>query len=110
MMTLQREHTGARFVDAALCLRLTYFDRCCILTWHVANSESSRNAGVASHADAGGAWPSVLGACHRPWERKRRLRLVDHGDACRRCAAASAAASRHDRPRLTAKELYPLYR
>jgi hypothetical protein len=32
MVTLQREHTRARFVDAAFRLRLTYFDRCCILT------------------------------------------------------------------------------
>src|SRR5215831_9981679 len=110
MVTLQREHTRARFVDAPFRLRLTYFGRCCILTWRVANLESSRNAGVASYADAGGARPSVLGACHCPWERKRWLRQVDHGDACRRCTAASWPAGRYDRPRFTAKEFYPLYR
>src|SRR5690348_13593241 len=110
MTTLQREHTRARFVDAALRLRLTYFDRCCILTQRVAHSESSRNAGVASYADAGGARPSVLGACDCPRERKRRLRQVDHGDARRRRTAASWPAGRHDRSRFAPKEFYPLYR
>src|SRR5690242_12498407 len=109
MMTLQREHTRPRFFHTALRLRLTYFDRCCILTSRVANTESSRNAGVASYADAGGAWPSVLGACHRPREREGWFRQIDHLNACRRCTAASGSAGRHDRSRFTPEEFHPLY-
>ncbi len=70
-----------------------------------------RNAeGRVCHVDAGGCRQAVFGACHRPWQRKRRLRQVDHGHACRRRAAAGRPARRHHRPRFAAEKLHPLRR
>ena len=79
-----------------------------LLILAVASWRTDRYAEVAFHVDAGGCWQAVLGACHRPWQRKRRIGKIDHGDAYRRRPASGRAARCHHRPRLPPTQLHAL--